>query len=91
MVFTGKLDSVIHLVYLHFAQLGDGRWYPTHWQQRTSRPPTPGVKDDGAYREFHRQILTGPQLSADWFGNPTTRLTSARKLRFPTPATVPTK
>jgi hypothetical protein len=86
---TGKLDSLIHRVYLDFAQLADGRWYTTHWQQRTAAPREPGVTDDGAYHEGHRQFFQNAKLPADWFGDPNERLKSAWKLTFP-PATTTT-
>ncbi len=70
-----KLDSASHTVYLEFARVADGRWFPSHWQTRGFSPPsTQPVKDDG-YTDFRRQIFQDQKLRAEWYGDPRLRMT----------------
>ncbi len=73
--------SVRHFVYLDFARLADGRWYPSHWQygtiaSPTTQPTTRPVHDD-RYREYWRQILQNEKLPPEWYGDPSLRLLSS--------------
>jgi hypothetical protein len=75
-----KLDDTTHSVYLEFARAGDGRWYPSHWQSRTLRPPTPATPAmplpnvDEGYREYWRQIFQPGKLQETWYGDPNARM-----------------
>jgi hypothetical protein len=47
---------------LEFAQLPDGRWYPTHWQRI----------DQGHPLDYRLTVLPGKTLDPRWFDNPGT-------------------
>ena len=56
-----------HSVYLDYAQLPDGRWYPTRWQETTSRF---GDSPYTSSSELHLTLSTDIALEADWFSDP---------------------
>ncbi len=56
-----------HSVYLDYAQLPDGRWYPTRWQEGTSNH---GENPYTSLTEFHLTFSTDIALEADWFTDP---------------------
>ena len=79
---TDELDSSIHQVVLEFGRLKDGSWFPAHWQYKTARPTEPGVVDDG-YVENWRQFFPENALPAEWYENPTQRLSKIKPLFVP--------
>ena len=54
-------------VYLDYAQLPDGRWYPTCWQETTTDH---GENPYTSTTEFHLTLATDIALEADWFTDP---------------------
>jgi hypothetical protein len=48
--------------YLDFAQMADGRWYPTHW-----RVPSP--EGEGKYWDFRLTFESGRNLEDRWFND----------------------
>ena len=54
-------------VYLDYAQLPDGRWYPTRWQETTTKH---GDDPYSSTTECHLTLSTDVALEADWFGDP---------------------
>jgi hypothetical protein len=85
-----KLDTSMHFIYLDFARTDDGKWYPSHWQYRTSRPPTTQPIQDAGYVEYWRQILQHEKLPSEWYGDPSSRMSGARaSAPAPKPSTLP--
>jgi hypothetical protein len=78
---SDREDAPTHIVYLAFARLADGRWYPTHSQARTFFPASTGVSDPG-YGDEWRQVLQDQKLEDQWFTDPAGRLKRAGSL-FP--------
>jgi hypothetical protein len=74
-------DAPTHTVYLAFARLADGRWYPTHSQARTFFPANSGVSDAG-YGDGWLQVLQDQKLDDQWFTDPAGQLKRAGSL-FP--------
>jgi hypothetical protein len=61
-------EDGFHTVYLDYAQLPDGRWFPTRWQIYT------GTEDSRkSIREFQLTLLTDFEIEADWFKPPAER------------------
>ncbi len=54
--------------YLKYAQLPNGRWYPSHWENRLSRKDSDG-KADGFSLEYHLQIFPKAKLDPAWYGS----------------------
>ncbi|HEX4053169.1 MAG TPA: hypothetical protein VHX86_02790 [Tepidisphaeraceae bacterium] len=70
-----KLNFLRHVVYLDFARVAEGRWYPSHWQ-------------DGV--EHWQQIIQNENLGPEWYGDPNLRITDAG-IRFPTTEPTPAR
>lgn len=56
-----------HSLYLDYAQLPDGRWYPTRWQETMSKH---GEDPYTSSTEFHLFLSTDTALEPDWFKDP---------------------
>jgi hypothetical protein len=79
---TDELDSTIHEVVLEFGRLKNNAWFPAHWQYKSASPPEPGVTDSG-YVEVWRQFFPENALPAEWYENPTPRLSGMKPLFRP--------
>jgi len=62
--------------YLSFAQLPNGQWYPTAWNQEISQRDTESGSDNTTVTTYHLQIIPGLKLEDDWFTNPVPRVTT---------------
>jgi hypothetical protein len=73
-------DATSHIVYAAFSRLADGRWYPTHWQDRTIFPPSVGASAPG-YEDHWREVFQGVKpLGDEWFTDPARRLKTIESL-----------
>jgi hypothetical protein len=57
-------------VRMKFAQLGNGRWYPTQEQFRSTTPQPGRAVNEPDYVNVHRQLLERQTLPADWYSDP---------------------
>ena len=61
-------------VRMKFAQLANGRWYPTQEQFRSRRPPLERAVNEPDYVNVHRQLLERQTLPEDWYSDPSALL-----------------
>lgn len=57
-------------VRMRFAQLANGRWYPTQEQFRSTTPQPGRAMNEPDYVNVHRQLLERETLPANWYSDP---------------------
>jgi hypothetical protein len=85
-----KNDTIIHEIFLDYAKLADGRWFPNHWQQAVLRSGTTLPDDWGNYSDHWRQIFQNARLDDDWYSNPDKHLRHESFFPASAPTTTPT-
>jgi hypothetical protein len=64
------LPLVSRGVRMKFAQLANGRWYPTQEQFRSTTPPPDRAANEPDFVNVHRQLLERQRLPAGWYSDP---------------------